>query len=60
MEQNDSCIAIMVGFDQMIFDSNGVSTMSMEDYAVALVDELETRTCKKCGTSISGEKPPAG
>jgi putative NADH-flavin reductase len=30
-----------VGFDQMIFDSNGFSTISIEDYAVALVDELE-------------------
>jgi putative NADH-flavin reductase len=29
-----------IGFDQMIFDADGVSTISMEDYAVALVDEL--------------------
>ena len=29
-----------IGFDQMIFDANGASTISMEDYAVALVDEL--------------------
>jgi len=29
-----------IGFDRMIFDANGVSTISMEDYAVAVVDEL--------------------
>jgi putative NADH-flavin reductase len=33
-----------VGFDQMIFDSNGLSTISIEDFAVALVDELEVAT----------------
>jgi uncharacterized protein len=42
-----------VGFDQMIFDSNGVSTMSMEDYAVALVDELETGAYLKKRITVS-------
>jgi uncharacterized protein len=42
-----------VGFDQMIFDSNGVSTMSMEDYAVALVDELERGAHLKMRITVS-------
>lgn len=30
-----------VGFDQMLRDSNGESRISIEDYAVAMIDELE-------------------
>jgi uncharacterized protein len=41
------------GFDQMIFDSNGISTMSMEDYAVALVDELERGAHLKMRITVS-------
>lgn len=30
-----------LGTDQMLFDANGVSAISVEDYAVAMIDELE-------------------
>jgi uncharacterized protein len=30
-----------VGTDHVLYDANGVSTISLEDYAVAMVDELE-------------------
>jgi len=30
-----------VGTDRVLYDSNGVSAISLEDYAVAMVDELE-------------------
>ncbi len=34
--------AFRIGKDDLLFDENGRSGISMEDYAIALVDELET------------------
>jgi putative NADH-flavin reductase len=31
-----------LGTDQLLVNENGESNISMEDYAIALVDELET------------------
>jgi putative NADH-flavin reductase len=31
-----------LGTDRLLVDSNGESKISMEDYAIAFVDELET------------------
>jgi uncharacterized protein len=33
-----------VGTDQLLVDANGASTISVQDYAVAMIDELERPT----------------
>jgi len=40
-EENNRTGKFRLGGEDMLFDENGVSHISLEDYAIAMIDELE-------------------
>lgn len=42
--QSDTAFLIILGKDNMIVDDQGESSVSVEDYAVAMIDEVEYPT----------------